>query len=76
MSNSQEIDSTIIVKTVCHRDCPSTCFIDARVETGKLVATMGSNENPVTRGVLCPRGIGDPKRVNSKDRVLKPNIKT
>ncbi|MCK5346862.1 MAG: molybdopterin-dependent oxidoreductase, partial [Candidatus Heimdallarchaeota archaeon] len=75
MSGSQ-IVSSIIVKTVCHRDCPSTCFIDAIVENGKLVATRGSNESPVTRGILCPRGMGDPKRVYSKNRVLKPHIRT
>jgi len=65
-----------IVKTVCHRDCPSICFIDAEIIEGKLVATKGSTESPVTNGILCPRGMGDPKRVYSKDRVLKPHIKT
>ena len=76
MSSSQETDSIKTVKTVCHRDCPSTCFIDAKIENGKLIATKGSNENPVTKGILCPRGMGDPKRVYSKDRVLNPHIKT
>jgi len=75
MLSSAEIDSTKIVKAVCHRDCPSTCFIDAKIENGKLIATMGSNESPVTRGILCPRGMGDSKRVYSKERVLKPHIK-
>ena len=75
MLSSAENDSTKIVKAVCHRDCPSTCFIDAKIENGKLIATMGSNESPVTRGILCPRGMGDSKRVYSKERVLKPHIK-
>ncbi|MCK5671122.1 molybdopterin-dependent oxidoreductase [Candidatus Bathyarchaeota archaeon] len=65
-----------IVKAVCHRDCPSICFIDAEVVDGKLVATKGSKESPVTNGILCPRGMGDPKRVYSKERVLTPHIKT
>jgi anaerobic selenocysteine-containing dehydrogenase len=32
-------------------------------------------ENPVTQGFLCPRGVADPKRVYSKDRVLYPYVK-
>jgi anaerobic selenocysteine-containing dehydrogenase len=67
--------STIVVKTVCHRDCPDTCFVDAIVEDGKITSTKGSNENPVTQGFLCPRGTGDPKRVYSTERVLYPYVK-
>jgi anaerobic selenocysteine-containing dehydrogenase len=36
----------------------------------------GSTANPVTQGFTCPRGVGDPKRVYSKDRVLYPHIKS
>ena len=68
-------ESTIVVKTVCHRDCPDTCFVDAIVEDGKITSTRGSKENPVTQGFLCPRGIGDPKRVYSTERVLHPYLK-
>lgn len=64
-----------IIKTVCHRDCPDTCFIDVKVEDGKLISVKGSVENPITQGFLCPRGIGDIKRVYSKERVLFPHIK-
>ena len=67
--------STSIVKTVCHRDCPDTCFVDAVVEGGKIISTRGSRENPITQGFLCPRGIGDPKRVYSTERVLHPYAK-
>ena len=63
-----------IVKTVCQRDCPDTCFIDVIVENGKIVSTKGSRENPVTQGSLCPRGLGDPKRVYSGRRVLYPHL--
>ena len=76
MSTPHEVESTRVVKTVCHRDCPSTCFIDAKIQNGKIIATYGSKETPVTKGVLCPRGLGDPERVYSKDRVLQPHIKT
>ena len=65
-----------VVKTVCHRDCPDTCFIDVAVDKGKIISTKGSRLNPVTQGFLCPRGKGDPKRVYSKRRVLYPHVKS
>ncbi len=73
MSNKSK-KTTSVVKTVCHRDCPDTCFVDAIVENGRIVSTRGSTENPITQGFLCPRGAGDPKRVYSEERVLYPNV--
>jgi anaerobic selenocysteine-containing dehydrogenase len=67
--------ATSVVKTVCHRDCPDTCFVDAIIEDGKLISTRGSKESPITQGFLCPRGIGDPKRVYSPERVLHPYLR-
>jgi anaerobic selenocysteine-containing dehydrogenase len=64
-----------IVKTVCHRDCPDTCFVDAVVKAGRIISTRGSRENPITQGFLCPRGIGDPRRVYSAERVLHPFVR-
>ena len=64
------------IKTVCHRDCPDTCFMDVTVDRGKIIATRGSTLNPVTRGFLCPRGISDPRRVYSKMRVRHPHLKS
>ena len=49
--------------------------MDAIVQDGKLVSTRGSRENPVTQGFLCPRGVGDPQRVYSTERVLYPHVK-
>jgi anaerobic selenocysteine-containing dehydrogenase len=67
--------TTTIVKTVCQRDCPDTCFVDVTVEDGKIISTRGSKENPITQGFLCPRGVGDPKRVYSEERILYPHVK-
>jgi anaerobic selenocysteine-containing dehydrogenase len=50
--------------------------VDVTVEKGKIIKTKGSTLNPVTQGFICPRGIGDPKRVYSKQRVLYPHIKS
>lgn len=65
-----------VIKTVCQRDCPDTCFIDVIVENGRIVSMKGSADNPVTQGFLCPRGMGDPKRVYSDRRVKYPHIRT
>jgi anaerobic selenocysteine-containing dehydrogenase len=67
--------TTTIVKAVCHRDCPDTCFVDIIVEDNKIISTRGSKESPITQGFLCPRGVGDPKRVYSEERILYPHIK-
>ena len=67
--------TSTIVKTVCHRDCPDTCFVDVVVEDGRIISTRGCEESPITRGFLCPRGVGDPKRVYSKERILYPHVK-
>jgi len=46
------------------------------VEDDKIISTKGSTANPVTQGFTCPRGVGDPRRVYSKDRVLYPHLKS
>jgi anaerobic selenocysteine-containing dehydrogenase len=68
--------TTNVVKTICHRDCPDTCFVDALVEDGRIISTAGSRENPITQGFLCPRGVGDPERVYSGERILYPYVKS
>ena len=65
----------MIVKTTCARDCPDSCFMDARVEDGRLVSVSGGSENPVTAGFVCQRGASDPKRVYSPERVLHPLVR-
>lgn len=62
-----------VIKTVCHRDCPDTCFLDVAVEDGRVLSVRGSRENPITRGFVCPRGVGDPKRLYAESRVLYPH---
>ena len=61
------------VSTVCPRDCYDTCFMTVSIRDGELVRTMGDKDNPVTQGVLCPRGYRDIERVYSDERVLYPH---
>jgi len=67
--------TTNVVKTVCHRDCPDTCFVDALVEDCRIISATGSRESLITQGFLCPRGVGDPYRVYSEERILYPYVK-
>lgn len=65
-----------IIKTVCSRDCPDTCFIDVSVKDGRIIKSKGNAESPITQGFICPRGTGDLKRVYSGKRVLYPFAKS
>lgn len=65
-----------IIKTVCARDCPDTCFVDATVKDGKLIKTKGCEDSPFTQGFTCPRGVGDVDRVYSDKRIKKPYVKS
>ena len=65
----------MIVRTTCARDCPDSCFMDARVEDGRLVSVSGGSDNPVTAGFVCPRGVSDPERVYSAERILHPLVR-
>jgi anaerobic selenocysteine-containing dehydrogenase len=67
---------TRIIKTVCARDCPDSCFLEVSIKDGKIGEVRASFDNPVTNGLTCPRAAGDAKRVYSPDRVKSPLIKT
>ncbi|MBN2336020.1 molybdopterin-dependent oxidoreductase [Candidatus Bathyarchaeota archaeon] len=63
------------IKTTCARDCPDACFLDVEVKDGVVTSVRGGTDNPVTAGITCPRALGDPNRVYSMDRVLKPYLR-
>jgi anaerobic selenocysteine-containing dehydrogenase len=63
------------VKTQCTRDCPDSCYMDAEVIKGKLFSVTGGRDNPVTNGMVCPRGAGDVSRVYSEKRVQYPRLR-
>ena len=46
---------TKIVKNVCHQ-CPARCGIDVYVTDGKVHATYGTLDHPISNGKLCPKG--------------------
>lgn len=61
------------VETVCPRDCYDTCFMKVLMsDVNKPIMVAGDEDNPVTQGFLCPRGVMDIKRTYSHERVLYP----
>jgi formate dehydrogenase (coenzyme F420) alpha subunit len=44
-----------LVKTSC-KMCPEDCGIDVRLRDGMLISVEGTQEHPVNRGRLCPKG--------------------
>ncbi|MEM2541580.1 MAG: molybdopterin-dependent oxidoreductase [Candidatus Methanomethylicia archaeon] len=66
----------MIVDSVCSRDCYDTCFMKVYVENNIIREVKGSFENPITEGILCPRGYADPKRTHSVSRILYPYLRT
>ncbi len=42
-------------KTLCNRDCPDACGIEATVDGDRVTRIRGDRDHPVTRGFLCYR---------------------
>jgi len=55
----------------CPRDCYDTCRLVAVVENGKVVLIKPNND-PITKGIGCPRGVKDSLRLYSSSRILYP----
>lgn len=61
-------------ETVCPRDCYDTCFMKLLLDSdGRPISVVGDEDNPVTQGFLCPRGVMDIKRAYSHGRILYPH---
>lgn len=55
--------------------CPARCGIQGRVVDGRLVRILGNPLHPVSRGGLCPRGIGGVQMLYHPDRLTTPLIR-
>ncbi|RLE70419.1 MAG: formate dehydrogenase, partial [Thermoprotei archaeon] len=64
------------IEVVCPRDCYDTCSLIFTIDdSGKLKNVRGDPRHPITQGFICPRGVGDLKRVY-KNRILYPYVRT
>ncbi|MFO7798100.1 MAG: molybdopterin-dependent oxidoreductase [Promethearchaeati archaeon] len=60
-------------KIVCARDCYDACSMIIETDKkGNLISIRGDSDHPITRGVLCPRGVKDIEHVY-KNRILYPH---
>lgn len=63
------------IRTACNRDCPDACTLVAEVVDGKLVSLKGAQDDPVTKGFLCPRTTRFADRQESEDRLSQPMMR-
>jgi len=64
-----------VIKTACEL-CAWSCGMDVHVENGKITKVRGTNENPLNRGVLCPKGVLAKEYVYAEDRLKYPLLKS
>ena len=68
--------ATLEVLGTCHHDCPDSCGWIATSVDGVLTSLKGNPAHPFSKGELCPKVNKFVSRVNHKDRLLTPLIRT
>ncbi len=68
--------TTIEVLGTCHHDCPDSCGWVATAVDGVLTSVKGNPAHPFSKGELCPKVNKFVGRVNHKERLLTPLIRT
>ncbi|MBM4374206.1 MAG: molybdopterin-dependent oxidoreductase [Deltaproteobacteria bacterium] len=64
-----------IRRTLCNRDCPDACSIEATVEDERIVALRGDRRHPVTAGFLCFRTNQFLRSQYAPDRLTTPLLR-
>jgi thiosulfate reductase / polysulfide reductase chain A len=64
-----------VVATFCGM-CYWKCGVLAHVRDGKVTKIKGNPDHPLSRGRLCPRGIGGTGLLYDPDRLKKPLVRT
>ena len=62
------------IPTVCEM-CFWKCGVNARVHEGKVLSLTGNPNHPLSRGRLCPRGVGGLGSLYDPDRLSEPLIR-
>ncbi|MFM2073783.1 MAG: hypothetical protein RJB34_88 [Pseudomonadota bacterium] len=60
------------VRGACPHDCPDTCALITRVESGVAVSVRGNPDHPHTDGVLCTKVSRYAERTHHTERLLTP----
>jgi formate dehydrogenase major subunit len=66
-----KIEGAKETKTICPY-CSVGCGINVYTKDGKVIATEGDPEHPISEGTLCPKGASIMELVNNPTRVQKP----
>ena len=67
----KESSEESVIRTVC-KDCHVACGVLAHVRNGKLVKVEGDPEHPLSRGMMCPKGLSIKQLVYHRDRITYP----
>jgi thiosulfate reductase / polysulfide reductase chain A len=67
-------DGDRVVPTFCEL-CFWRCGVLAHVKNGKVTKLTGNPDHPLSRGRLCPRGVGGAGLLYDPDRLKKPLIR-
>ena len=68
-------DGDRIIPTFCEM-CFWKCGVLAHVKDGRVTKLKGNPDHPLSRGMLCPRGVGGTGLLYDPDRLQKPLIRT
>ncbi len=71
---SPETDGEQIIPSLCEM-CFWKCGVLAHVKGGELSKIEGNPAHPLSRGRLCPRGVGGTGLLNDPDRLRQPLIR-
>jgi anaerobic selenocysteine-containing dehydrogenase len=66
-------------RRVAHRVCPfceATCGLAVTVEDGSIVSVRGDEQDPFSRGFLCPKAYGLKELYHDPDRLRRPLRRT
>lgn len=58
-----------------HRVCPfceATCGLTIEVEDNAIVSVRGDQEDPFSRGYICPKALGSKQLYDDPDRLRQP----
>jgi anaerobic selenocysteine-containing dehydrogenase len=66
---------TVVTKSFCHQ-CPARCGIDVYTTNGRVHATYGTLDNPISNGKLCPKGHYGQYLLYDADRFKSPMKRT
>lgn len=60
----------------CTLDCFDCCKFNVYKEKDKIIKIEGDKNHPFTKGIICKKGMAHLKRLNHKERIYTPLLKS